>query len=371
MKKDCFNKFVPWLTAGMFFIVFILYQFNVIAMHYIFGIISYAILIIAFFICKLKCFRIQKKQIISLIISVITFISVFCVHVIVCENPFSYQTKKYDEGVEITGYKYKILNNYGDFHIEIPSEINGRMVKSIGQKAFYGSKHFEDLIIPEGVEVISAQAFTHANYKSVILPNSLEKIENLAFAHADYQVDCIIIPNAVKYIGYTAFMYTSKIFIVNSSTYNEWDKTWSHSRLGVYLNPVDVQVINNVMYIVNSNNTATVALIDKNIDNVEILEKIIINEKEYIVTTIGAKAGYGCTFNKINIPKTILTIEDNAFSYNKELFNIFIPNNVIVIYADVFYKCPNIVINTEHEIKPEGWYSNWNCGSVVNWNVKQ
>ena len=81
MKKECFNKFIPWIILGIFFIVGILYQFSVIAMHYIFGVVSYAILIIAFFICKLECFRIPKKQIVSLIISVITFISVFCVHV--------------------------------------------------------------------------------------------------------------------------------------------------------------------------------------------------------------------------------------------------------------------------------------------------
>lgn len=366
MRKDYVNKFIPWIILGISFIVVSLYQFSVIAMHYIFGIISYIILILAFLISITKNIKFPYKRIVSLFISIVTLMLVFVFHFIICNKPFTFNVKKIDGGVEITGYTYNISNDYGNYHIEIPSQIRGDEVKSIGEHAFYGSEHFKDLIIPEGVEIIRGWAFAHANYKTIILPDSLKKIEHLSFAQADYLVDYIVIPNGVEYIGYKAFMNTSKIIIVNNTKYNDWDKTWSYSILGNYINPVAVQIINNVMYILNSNNNVTVALIDKNIENVEILEKIVFNKQEYIVTTIGARAGYDCTFKNINIPNTILSIEDKAFCNNKEIKSIFIPKNVIAIYDDVFYKCQNIIINTEHETKPEGWYSNWNCDRLVN-----
>lgn len=372
MRKDYVNKFIPWIILGIFFIVGILYHFSVIAMHYIFGIVSYIILIVTFLISTLKCIKFPQKQFISLIISFITFLLVFLVHIFTCETPFTYHVKKIEGGVEITGYNYNISNDYGDYHIEIPTQIRGLDVKSIGSFAFYGSNHIDDLVIPEGVEVISAQAFAYVKAKSVILPESLKRIEVLAFTERKHKIEYVIIPSGIEYIGFGAFGGCAQALIVtNDSTYNDWDRDWIYGNDAVYFKPVDLKKINNVLYILCSDNTATVAVIDKKVSKIEILEKIEYENENYVVTTIGAFSGYNCEFKEITIPRTVISIEARAFSYCEELVNIYIPNSVQNMEEYIFRDCsPNLIINVEHEKKPDGWWDDWETYKTVNWNVK-
>ena len=372
MRKDYVNKFIPWIILGIFFIVGILYQFSVIAMHYIFGVVSYVILILAFLISIIESIKFHYKRFISFIISIVTLMLVLVFHLIICNNPFTYNVKRIDNGVEITGYTYNISNDYGDYHIEIPSQLRGYAVKSIGQNAFYGSNHIDDLVIPEGVEVISAQAFAYVKAKSVTLPDSIKKIEALAFTERNHKIEYVIIPSGIEYIGREAFAGCAQVLIVtNDSTYNDWDKNWIYGDDAVYFKPVDLKKINNVLYILCSDNTAIAALIDKKVNKVEILEKIKYDNQDYVVTTIGSYAGFNCEFKEIIIPKTMMFIKSRAFSDCKDLVNIYIPNSVQYMGEYIFMNCSlNLIINVEHEKKPDGWWENWETNKTVNWNVK-
>ena len=372
MRKYYINKFIPWIIVCIFFIVGILYQFSVIAMHYIFGIVSYIILIVTFLISTLKCIKFPQKQFISLIISFITFLLVFLVHIFTCETPFTYHVKKIEGGVEITGYNYNVLNDYGNYHIEIPTQIRGLDVKSIGFQAFYGSEHIDNLVIPEGVEVVNEQAFAYVNLESVILPESLKRIEAMAFFTNNHKIECLILPTQVEYIGYCAFAgFAQAIIVTNDSTYDYWDQDWIFGEDAVYFEPIGYSKTNNILYVICSDNTATVAVIDKKVNKIEILEKIEYENENYVVTTIGSYSGYNCEFKEITIPKTVISIETRAFSYCEELVNIYIPNSVQNMGEYIFKGCSNdLIINVECEHKPSGWWDNWETNKKVNWNVK-
>jgi hypothetical protein len=92
-------------------------------------------------------------------------------------SPFERQLINGDTEVEIIGY-------HGDGGaVGIPSEIDGKPVKSIGSSAFYG-KTITSVTIPEGVTTIRDRAFKNCRaLTSVTIPASVTDIEYAAFAH--------------------------------------------------------------------------------------------------------------------------------------------------------------------------------------------
>lgn len=82
--------------------------------------------------------------------------------------------------------------------VTIPSS-----VKVIGKKAFYDIKTPITVVIPEGVEEIEEQAFSHCT-TSISLPKSLKKIGEEAFYYN--QEEKIEIPEGVEEIGENAFV---------------------------------------------------------------------------------------------------------------------------------------------------------------------
>ena len=47
-------------------------------------------------------------------------------------------------------------------------------------------------------------------------------------------------------------------------------------------------------------------------------------------------------FTSINIPESITTIEEGAFSNCTSLINVSLPDSITNIYVDAFANCPNL-----------------------------
>ena len=105
------------------------------------------------------------------------------------------------EIIEYMGYDAK--------EIEIPAEINGAPVTSIGHCAFKerDDDHFEkitSIVIPDSVKVINEGAFEGCvSLESITLPKNLKYIGECAFSNCGIQ--SIVIPDSVEFIGYDAF----------------------------------------------------------------------------------------------------------------------------------------------------------------------
>ena len=92
--------------------------------------------------------------------------------------------------------------------VEIPSEIDGVPVKSIGSLAFY-SCALTSVTIPEGVEVLRSGAFWHSkNLTEVKLPSTLTAIEDNVFNDCK-KLETIQFPESLTSIGNAAFTDTA------------------------------------------------------------------------------------------------------------------------------------------------------------------
>jgi hypothetical protein len=183
MRHKFIDRLVTWIISIIFLATGILYQFRIIAEHYIFGVISYVIFLSLLIIMLVDKIKIPKKNIVSILTAIITFITVIGLHFYMLNNHYSIQYKRLDDGIKITGYTKKISNGYSlKYDIEIPSEIKGKEIKVIGANAFKNS-YFHTLILPDSIEVIEEYAFFHSGVYSLELPLNIKTIGKSAFEY--------------------------------------------------------------------------------------------------------------------------------------------------------------------------------------------
>ena len=151
------DKLLIAFTIITYVIISMLYQFRVMACHYIFGLISYFLMFVLFVFSISKKINFPYKKIVVLVGEIVTIIVVIITHLVISNNPIRYHYEETDNGIKITGYTYKIRNNYLSENdaIKIPSHINGIEVKIIGEGAFKGVTHyFSEDFLPDTVEII-------------------------------------------------------------------------------------------------------------------------------------------------------------------------------------------------------------------------
>ena len=102
------------------------------------------------------------------------------------------------------------MYNGFDAIVEIPAEIDGVPVKTIGEQAFAKHRYLCYLTLPEGLETIGASAFESCNtLLHIDFPSTLRTIENRAF-YAGYKGYALDLP-PVETIGDEAFAWCFRI----------------------------------------------------------------------------------------------------------------------------------------------------------------
>lgn len=83
----------------------------------------------------------------------------------------------------------RIISEYiglNDTIVEVPDTINGIKILEIGQGVFNSHKEIKEVIIPEGIEIISNFAFAGcSNLEKIFLPESIRRIGPYAIAGND------------------------------------------------------------------------------------------------------------------------------------------------------------------------------------------
>lgn len=250
----------------------------------------------------------MKKKILSIMLT-FSMLAMFMPCIASAETYGDFEYERNGSGVTITAYN----NNNSD--IEIPAEIEGLPVTSIGNFAFrWGNNGVTNLIIPDSVTSIGNETFNGCDdLKTVNIPDSITSIGKMAFQGCG--LESITIPGSVKEIDNDAFRACHSLTTVTILD--------------------GVTGISNTMFC-----------------NCESLKNVTIPDS---VTSIGDAAFFNCrSLENITIPNSVTSIGKAVFTQTG-LKSITIPNSVTSI--DKQEGVPSFPIDTI--INYEGTEEQW------------
>ena len=228
----------------------------------------------------------------------------------VSDKIIAFASSEYTEGT----YDRLTYKNYGDYieisdcyksveTIEIPSDIDGIPITSIGENAFYECKYLTSINIPDSVKNIGDFAFTYCkSLKSINIPNGVTSIGYDTFAFCSSLIS-IKLPESVTFIDDYAFYSCKNLVSLNIPE--------SVTRIGGF-----------AFY-------KTLWLEEKRKENpLVIVNEILID-------------GEVCS-GEVLIPDGVKSIGHSAFAECENLVSIVVPSSVEAIEYGAFKACPEL-----------------------------
>ena len=203
------------------------------------------------------------------------------------EESFDFLYRIDDRGVVIEGYigrkKYLV----------VPENIDNHPVYKIADNAFYEDEKLKKITLPNTLRIIGREAFASSSLETAILPNSLLIIEDGAFAGSSLK--SVNIPDSVSVIGEEAFSGTEITSITSPRlVISIGARAFEQTNITSIKLPSNVKSVSEEMF-----------------SWCRELNTVIIEGAEII----GSSAFAGCDkLKNINLPDTLTTIEDCAFS---------------------------------------------------------
>ena len=249
-------------------------------------------------------------------------------------------------GAETYGdFEYSILDgtvmitdyNGSAEKVDIPAEIDGKSVTSIGYDAFKYSR-LASITIPDSVTSIGSYAFYFCtNLRSVTIPDNVTEIYEGAFFNCT-SLKSVTIPAGVKTIGSEAFGY---------QLYNDEKKT---------VDGFSIKYVKNTYghyYATKNGFSKETCLVTEELDN----------------GTIAIK-GYAGADKTFTVPseingKKVTEIGDSVFKYCLILTSVTIPNSVTSVGDRAFWGCANLTsITIPDSVMSIGFIAFSDCSSL-------
>jgi hypothetical protein len=215
-----------------------------------------------------------------------------------------------NQTVTITGYTGTIPGR-----LDVPNVIDGYPVTGIGRSSFVKCLDLANITIPNNVTYIGDLAFCRCeNLTNVTIGTNVANIAERAFVECG-KLSSLKIPASVVDIGVLAFAACPSLTTISVNTNNP-----------VYSS------VNGVLF--NKNQTTLVAYPSGRSGSYSI---------PIGVTNIGYSSFEGCySLTGIAMPKSITSIESNAFYYCTHLSSVAIGTNVATIGYAAFSQCPSL-----------------------------
>lgn len=258
-------------------------------------------------------------------------------------------------------YGYRILENGkaeilrytgNEGKVEIPEEIDGKEVFSIGYGAFAGNSQIESVTIPAKVTSLQYGAFLScANLKSVAFTgkSSLRTIGYMAFKDcgnlAEFQL-----PDSIRTIGEQGFRNTGLTSLCIPDSATEIGKEAFYG----------CTLLKNVTF-----GKGMTEISDAMFSYCEELEQIEILEN---ITYIGERTFYNTGLKSVDIPASVTSIGDGAFSYCAELQNAIVRGELTRIEDRAFFNSglkEFVIGDTVQEIGEMAFAYDENLTSVI------
>ena len=205
---------------------------------------------------------------------------------------------------------------------------------TVPDSAFAGTKKFQNIILPESVEVIGTSSFYSAEINSVNIPDSVKIIKERAFQSAKINNE-LTIPSALELIESRAFnSRLGKIKFRNFFLPESVREIGSEAFTDVHLDcelklPENLQVLGSRAF-VNCGLTGSL----------KIPERINIISSSTFATEYG---GYGGHFNNftgtLELHDGIIEIQEHAFAYSNFTGELILPKSLVRIGSMAFGGC--------------------------------
>lgn len=233
--------------------------------------------------------------------------------------------------------------------LEIPSNIDGEVITTIGESAFKGNTTFTKVVISDGITSIGKNAFNDcSSLQSIEIPDSVTSIKDRVFGSCT-SLTSINIPSNVKTINAGTFSKCSALESVTIPEGLTTIKDWAFS---------ECTVLNNVTLPSSVKSIGASAFLKcKALTSIAIPEGVTsIKEDTFYectslssisipssVTNIGSTAFYKCeVLSSIELPSGITDIKESTFNACKSLTSIVIPDGVTSVGIDAFKDCTSL-----------------------------
>ncbi|MCR5488356.1 MAG: leucine-rich repeat protein [Lachnospiraceae bacterium] len=252
----------------------------------------------------------------------------------------------------------------------IPSDI-----KTIGLNAFYDCKNLNEIVIPNGVEVIGGAAFLESGITSITVPNSIRLIENSSFSECN-KLKAFVIPDNVEKIGTAAFencdslnsiIIPSGVKEIGSSVFSSCDNLTS---VVIKSSPEKIPygLFQWCKSLTNFSIPDSVTVIDEfAFCGCSSLSSIVIPDN---VIEIREAAFCGCSkLEGIVLPDNLKKIGNRAFS-GTSLERLYVPKNVEKLGTNIIINCQKIK-KIEVDENNEVYDSRKNCNAIIETDINR
>ena len=229
--------------------------------------------------------------------------------------------------------------------LNIPREIDGLLVTSIGSSACRGCSHLTEIIIPDSVTSIGNRAFADCtSLTKITIPDSVINIDSMAFASCD-SLTTAVIPYQLEYCG-------SGVFPKNTDIRDHSGQS----------RPLYAQEDEYEYTILNQPYTGLVYCYQGNAEKVHIPEMIGGKWVVYLDSAFH----YNEDITDVIIPDSVTRIGENAFAECNSLSEIIIPDSVTSIDDYAFFCCESLTeIKLPDSVTSIGDWAFWNCESLT------
>ena len=219
----------------------------------------------------------------------------------------------------------EIVDYSGDEEIlEIPSELDGYAVTSVGNEAFSDCRSLTTVSIPDSVTAIGDEAFSFCfHITSVSIPDSVSSVGANPFAGCNTLSDISVSPDhpALEVIDSVLFSKADKRLICYPCSFTAAEYAIPNGTLGIG---------------------------DGAFNWCDSLTSVSIPDS---VTSIGNGTFLSCdNLTSVSIPNSVASIGDYAFSSCESLTSVSLPDSIASVGTNPFYGCSTL---TDISVSPD------------------